>query len=177
MIQDTIEKIKTELASLYTEFDSRLEALKTDPNLELSPLTEFYIALKQFHEHLKEYTIAIGKLQSNMQYTFIPEYLAERGMGSTTLRDLGYRISPTLRTLANIKPDMKETAKAWLNENNYEYLVVETVNPQSLSTLAKELGKENRELPEEIFNTIIRSSISLTKVSQGGNNVQETRQF
>jgi hypothetical protein len=178
MNQDTIDQIKNDLAVQYTYFNTRLDELKTDPNLELSPLIEFYRTVKEFHEHLKEYTVAVGKLQSNMQYTFIPEYLADRGMGTTTLSDLGCRISPTLRTLANVKPEMKERAKDWLNNNGYDYLVTETVNPQSLSTLAKELGKENRELPEEIFNTTIRNSISLTKTTQqGGPSDQSQRQF
>lgn len=179
MNQDKIDKLKSQLAVVYTTLDDHLEELKLNPQLELSPLVEFYRTVKEFHEHLKEYTVGIGKLQSNMQYTFIPDYLAERSMGTTTLVDLGCRISPSLRTLANVKPEMKETAKDWLRNNGHDYLVTETINPQSLSTLAKELGKENRELPDEIFNTTIRNSISLTKTTkQGGPSDQtEARKF
>lgn len=82
----------------------------------------------------------------------------------TTFNTERFRVTRLSRVLASIigGEDGKDEAFQWLRDNEYGSLIKETVNSSSLSAAAKEVMEKGMELPEDLFNTITKDSVSIT---------------
>lgn len=94
----------------------------------------------------------------------VPAMFDEAGIKNVPLVE-GYRVQTGGKIFASIKADAKEQAYQWLRDNGLGALVVETVNVQTLSAAAKVMAEEeNRELPEEFFNTMDKFTTSVNPI-------------
>lgn len=75
-----------------------------------------------------------------------------------------FRVTKTVRLMASIIPEQKDTAFQWLRDNDYDALIKETVNASSLSAAAKELMEAGKELPEDYFRCHSKNGVSITKL-------------
>lgn len=74
-----------------------------------------------------------------------------------------FRVTRMARLYASIPSDKQEAAYQWLRDNGLEALIKETVNASSLSGAAKEIMEKGEELPEDLFSTHTKDSISITR--------------
>lgn len=72
------------------------------------------------------------------------------------------RITRTARVYASIIGE-QEDAFAWLRDNGYGPLIKETCNASSLSGAAKEMMEQGIELPEDLFRSHTKDSVSITR--------------
>lgn len=86
----------------------------------------------------------------------------ERDDTKTHTNNDGTRVTVSALLYAGIIGGKKEDAFAWLRSNGYPDLIFETVNASSISSLARELAKENDELPDDLFSVYIRLNTSVT---------------
>jgi hypothetical protein len=83
--------------------------------------------------------------------------------GVKTFNSDKYRMTRTSRVFASIIGDKDEAFK-WLEEHEYGSLIKPTVNASSLSSVAKEVIEGGMELPDDLFRSHIKDSVSITAV-------------
>lgn len=102
-----------------------------------------------------------NSVQGKLDESIIPD--AFDGKVTTITSGEGDRGTVSTKVYASIPADNREAAYDWLRNNNYAEMITETVNASSLSSLAKEIMEENRELPDDIFRVHEKSKLSLTR--------------
>jgi hypothetical protein len=104
----------------------------------------------------------IGQALEDLSRKTIPEMMAEEGVKTITLEDIGYRFTVSQRFSCSM-PD-KEAGMEWLRGNGLGDLIQPTVNAQTLSSAMKKMIEDDgREPPSELFTTSYMSFTSATK--------------
>jgi len=143
------------------------DAIKADLTSSDSRFWEImtkYMKLLEFIEDIKQIKSELEALKGSLSYTLIPEYMDERKMKTVTIDELGVRVSTTSSISAKVASGMKDEAFAYLEKIGHGDEITRTINASTLSRIAREMMEENKELPEEIFNTDAKRNISVTKV-------------
>lgn len=121
-----------------------------------------YKAMRDAHDALaakmKDFKASLDTVKSEL----LPDMFQSRQVTSITVE--GYRFTVSSQTKASIRSGEKDEAFDWLRKNNLGDLIVETVNSQTLSSAAKQLMSEGKELDEDLFNVFLQPTTSVTKV-------------
>ncbi len=125
-------------------------------------VAEYYKRLRHLHDRVKDIDKNIRGILEPLQTKVIPELFEKNKIKSQTTED-GYRIGVSQRVYASIKADMKPMAFEWLRSNDYGNVIYETVNAQTLGSIAKDIMSQNKEMPEEVFNVALIPTVSMTK--------------
>lgn len=113
-------------------------------------------------------TVVTNRLKSRLDYArevSLPERLDADGVKNFSTDNV--RVAKSIRVLASILPDKKDDAFDWLRHHDLGSLIKPTVNASSLSAAAKEIMEKGEELPEELFRTHTKTSVSFTAVKKG----------
>lgn len=121
-----------------------------------------YVVLHRLKSRIDEILKPLDALVKTAKEADVPEAFDSEGVPTITLEE-GFRITVAIRTLASIKPGQKEAAIEWLNNNEKGDIIQETINASTLSALAKELGADNIDLPEDIFTVARIPNTSVTQ--------------
>ena len=127
------------------------------------PLARAFVVLHRLHERMLSDEKAFKQFKALWKQTkeiTVPEAFEAAGVPSVPLEE-GFRVGTSVRTLASIKD--REAAYKWLIDNGHGDIIQETVNASTLSALAKELGENNIDLPETLFNVARVNNSSVTK--------------
>jgi hypothetical protein len=97
----------------------------------------------------------------------VPETFEALKVNTVSVRDeldpgKSYRITVGMRLMASILADRKPDAYAWLRASELGGLIYETVNSQSLSAAIRERLERGEPVPDELINTHIRATTSIT---------------
>jgi hypothetical protein len=125
-------------------------------------LAPIYRRVRDAVENVQEVMKQFVALTEIMNKHIIPEAF-ERDNITTLTTSEGDRVTTTTKVFASILAENREEAYEWLRNNDYGDVIKETVNASTLSSLAGELLAENKELPDDIFNTAIVPQTSLTR--------------
>ena len=158
-MSELAEQIKTLILEYRQEVADRVEDHKKEPSLP--HLAQFYAS---FYLDLKDIEALIGKVRESKTYLaekLIPKIMELNDTNSISLNS-GWRVTGTHRVFTSMKDQDK--ARDWLREHGYEALIQETVNAQTLASLARELEEEGSELPDKLFTVTIRDNTTVAKL-------------
>lgn len=130
-------------------------------------LANRYQLASQFINTIGETMEVINNIASALKTSEIPSAFEREGITTVTL-DSGYRVTVSQLTRASIID--KEAAFEWLKDNGHEYAIQSTVNSSTLSSLAKTMLEEGKELPDDKFKVVIMPNTSITKVQKRAKN-------
>lgn len=103
--------------------------------------------LLQISQEIKDLELEIKRLKNvydNAEQTLFDMMLRD---GVDQFKRGGYAFSPTIKTRASIRAEVKDRAYQWLKNSEFSDLVKETVNVQSLNSLLKD-WRENGLTPD-----------------------------
>ncbi len=128
------------------------------------PMARAYVVLHRMQARIEDILKPFDARIKLIKELEIPEAFEAAGVPSITL-DEGFRVGISIRTLASIKPGQKDAAIAWLQEIGKADIVQSTINSSTLSAFAKEMGEDNKDLPDDIFNVarVPNTSVTVTK--------------
>lgn len=145
------------------EFEA--EMTKAVESRNVATVAEKFVSWKLQFEEFEKFYKEVAAQNDKFKSELVPSVFQDPEGGAKTITtNSGYRVTVTNKIYASAKGDAKKEAKDWLLQNNHEYVIVESVNASSLSSLAKELAEKNEQLPEDLFNQFTKSGMSVTKV-------------
>lgn len=124
-------------------------------------LAERFLCAKRIYDELDAIKKTVSTMLEALKLHEIPQAFEREKATSVTL-NIGYRV--TLSQLTRAQMIDPEAGKQWLRDNDHEYVITETVNAQTLASLAKELMEQGVELPDDKFKVTLLPSVSVTKV-------------
>lgn len=133
-----------------------------DAGLPPTMVAHLYAAVRKVDEALDEVNEKLDSFSSEMKITVVPMAFGDGDSRSVTMAD-GGRVGLTTRTAASIRAGRKEPAYAWLRAEGHGDIISETVNASTLGSLARDLMKDLKELPEEDFNVLVRQEATYTR--------------
>lgn len=125
-------------------------------------LTDQVAEIEEVVKHLKA-------VRDNLKQERIPQRFTDEEIKTLTVLvgNQHYRVTVSQLTRCSIKSGMKEDAFAWLRAEDLDDIIQETVNSGTLSALAANRLKENKEMDDDIFNLYFQPSTSFTKTAKG----------
>lgn len=133
---------------------------------KLSDALRFYKDTKDEYNRLDALRKELNEALESLSRNGLPEMMADEGVRTVTLDDIGYRFTVSHRYSCSMVN--KDTVKGinWLKENGHGDLVIETVNSSTLASFAKsQLEESGEELPTDIFKTSLMAYTSVTKAN------------
>lgn len=133
--------------------------VQQNPIIELA---DRLVAIRDEKDALAEREKELNKLEEETERQLF-ELMISEDLEKFTYAGRTFR--PEVKTYASIKAECKKEAFQWLRENGFGDLIKEQVNPQSLSSLYKELD-ENGELTEDfsqLLNVYQKQKIAVRK--------------
>jgi len=159
-----IEEAKLALGKLRAMFNS-LEAYTDVVRKQATPkAVEMYVALKTLADDYDEVGKALTETVTELKQKTIPEKFETEGVSSFTTTS-GYRVTVSVTPRASMKGD-KLLCFQWLRDNNLGDIVTETVNASTLSSVAKSMLEEGKELDPDLFLTYLQPNTSVTKIKK-----------
>ena len=157
-----VEKLDNLIDGLQLWYENNLAKTFTDVNpTTLKDTSLVYLRMRTLWDLLK----AIEKL-NNQNYERIEgkvvEQMENAGLSSYTLANIG-RIGTSTKVFASFKDGKKDEGFQWLRSTGNEALITEAVNYQSFSAFVRAEMEANREVPEDLVNTFLKTSVSFTK--------------
>ena len=128
-------------------------------------LAAHYVRVKQYRDAAESVLSALSLERDRLAYELVPKVFDSEEATTITL-EMGYRVTLSSFLRATINQDKRDLAHKWLRKHGHGDAIIETVNSSTLSSLAKELMAENRELPEDIFSVHVGRNTSVTKVQR-----------
>ena len=150
------------IMTAYKKLAIRLRMETKDRGDRAAELSQLYSYLSLVNEYHADALKQVAGLLDELKTHGLPEAYEREQLQTLTTID-GDRITITQKMYASIPADKREEAYTWLRENGHEALITEVVNAQTLSAFAKAEIAEGRELPETIFTSFFKPSVSLTK--------------
>lgn len=151
------------IEALVPDLEAQLAAaLKAGP----VQLARAFVVLHRLNERLLSEDKALKSMKvlyGDYKNVKVPEAFEQAGVPNVPL-DEGFRVGIAIRTVASIVPGKKAEAFVWLANNNAQDLIQPTVNASTLSAFAKQRGEKNEDLPADIFNVVLMSNTSVTKI-------------
>lgn len=145
------------------EIEALLEQLKgLQPSASAAVCAEYYRNVRDVHDAIDELKKKAYHVMNDYGVKVMPMVFENEGVSTITLAS-GYRVTISQRLNASILTDKKPEAYIWLMENDLGDLITETVNASSLSATARSLVEEGRQLPDDLFKTVVLPQVSLTK--------------
>lgn len=158
----------TEIAKLLPKLEKELKASHRHGAVQLA---RSFVVFHRLVERMKETIKPIYHddaekpgLFEQYKRKLLPEAFEVEGVKSIPLAE-GFRVGTSATYRASIKKDQKDAAYAWLRANKLGDIISSTVNASTLSSVASNMAEnDNKELPEEYFNTAMVPTTSVTKV-------------
>lgn len=153
---NVLETLPTIIDQIKREGDAAMVALS-------------YVEVKGLIDTIDDLKSGLTKLKDHLQYTAVPEAFenaGSSGMKSLTTRPgedgLAYNVVVMPLVRASIKD--KDAGIAWLRSHELGDIVTQTVNANTLASLAKSEMEEGRELPEDIFSVHVGQTTRVTAI-------------
>lgn len=127
-----------------------------------TPLVKLFSQARNASDTLEAGLKPIKGVTDQLKVSLIPEAF-EREEIRTQTTVSGDRIGLSTRVVASVRAGAKEEAYKWLRDTGNESLIVETVNSSTLGSFARTMAEEGKDLPEEMFNVMIRQEATLTR--------------
>jgi len=124
-------------------------------------LARTYVVVHRMQARIDEILKPLSELSAQLKNVAIPEAFEAEGIPSVNLEE-GFRVGVSVTTRASVRPGQKEAAIEWLSSNGYADIVQPTINASTLSSLAKQIGEDNKDLPDTIFNVALMTNTSVT---------------
>lgn len=158
----------TPIMNCLKEIETKIEAhLKSEVGAaEFNGPISFaraFVVLRILKDKIEETFKPFDELYRQIKEERLPASFDAMGVPTINL-DEGYRVTVAHATRASIKGGQRDAAFEWLRDNGLEDIVTATVNASTLSAVAKTMAEENKELPEELFQTYVQPTTSVTKV-------------
>lgn len=154
-------RIQHTLAKFISHVEDARTELRGQPAAKLA---EFYAETRQYLDEVEALFKRFNLLKEEIKNTGLPEAFQREGL-STITTDSGWRVTISEVVRASMKD--KEKGREWLEANGHGALIQPVVNASTLAALARELMGEGLELPDDVFNVLVQSNASLTKVKKG----------
>lgn len=142
---------------LLSAVASELDACRSDP----VRLARGFVAMRRLKDRIDELDSEFTALFETYKNEVLPEVLDGAGLNNVSLAE-GFRVSVSTQVRASIREGMKEKAFAWLQANELGDIIQPTINSSTLAATARSLLEENKELPDDIFNTYTAYNTSVT---------------
>ena len=123
----------------------------------------FLLEVRNAVDAINERVRLLNASHDLLRHAEIPDIFDRAAVTSVSL--LGNRFTRTSQLWAKERAD-KEASRSWLRNNELGDLITETVPAQSLSATARSLAEENESLPDDLFETYLKSNISITKIAK-----------
>lgn len=154
------------LAELTHSLRATLEGIQAETmerrKGELPAALRFYKTIKDEYDDFEAVRKKIGETLESLSRGTIPEMMAEEGVRTITLDDIGYRFTISHRWSCTLLE--KDVGIDWLKSHGHEALVFETVNAQTLAAWAKKMvDEEGKEPDPAVFKTGTMAFTSVTK--------------
>lgn len=122
-----------------------------------------FVSLRQIKDEFDDVLKVFNTFYEPLKVERLPAVFERQSVTSIPLKH-GYRVGVSYRTLASIRQGHRDPAYHWLRANGMPDLITTTVNSNTLSAAARELAKENKELPSEDFNVLHIATTSVTSI-------------
>jgi hypothetical protein len=155
---------------LKAEIETVTDIVQQLAHGDLVDALKAYSEIRDFHETLSAAQKELAAQYRKATQEILPDMFADHGVTSATVNS--YRYSMIVKPRAAVRAGHKEEAFDWLRQHDYEDIITETVNANTLSALAKDLAEQGFELPaydedlnpDGVFNIYDQKTISRTKV-------------
>ncbi len=158
-----IAKLVQEIESWYPELQRQLdEAEKAGP----VQMARAFVVLHRLNERMLSDEKAFKDFKALYKQTkelTVPNCFEQAGVPNVPL-DEGFRVGISVNTRASIREGKKAEAFVWLRDNDKGDIIQPTINASTLSALAKQLGENNIDMPDDIFNVARMPNASVTKI-------------
>lgn len=125
------------------------------------PLARAFVVLHRANTRIDELRKAFVEIFETYKIVKLPEAMEQDGITNVPLAE-GYRVQVSVAYRASIKPDQKEAAYQWLQDNDFAELITATVNASTLSASAKNyMEDEGKEFPDKLFNVALVPNTSV----------------
>jgi hypothetical protein len=112
---------------------------------------------------LKDRLAQIEKQYDALTIRVLPDKMAEDGFKNVTLEGVG-RFQASTQAYCSTRAGQKEALFQWLQDNGFEDLITEVVNPSTLKSFVKECRDAGRPAPpDEIVNYEPYTRVTLVK--------------
>ena len=139
------------------------EVDENGPTGPASTCAEYYRQVRETHDAIDDLKKKAYAVMDKYAMQILPQLFEDENVSTITLAS-GYRVTIRDVLRASIPADKKPEAYDWLVRNDLGDLISETVNASSLSATARSLIEEGRQLPDDLFKTVILPQVSMTKV-------------
>lgn len=130
---------------------------------KLPDALRYWKTLSDQYEELDKERKRIYQVIEDLSRKALPEMMAEEGVKTISLDDIGYRFTVSQRFSCSM-PE-KELGMEWLRNNGLGDLIQMTVNAGTLSSAVKKrIEDDGLDVPAELFNTNYMSYTSATKL-------------
>lgn len=147
---------------------STLSCLVDEEKIKPAPrVADFFLRIRSLKDGVEELSKQVNSLYQLMQYKIVPEVFERDGFTSFAT-DSGYSVHLSTTVRASIVGEKKPEAMDYLRKNEPD-LITETVNASTLSSYARGLLEEAKELPSDLFKveTLTGASVKKKKNSSG----------
>ena len=125
-------------------------------------LARAFVVLHRMQLRIAEAIKPLSDMFAEYKNFKLPEAFERDHVTSIPLAE-GYRVGVSAQFRASIRPEFKDEAYEWLENNGFEDLISRTVNAGTLSSTAKQLlDEKGKELPEKLFNVALIPNTSVT---------------
>lgn len=156
MVDDVISEHVAQIKGMIESLDAQ------QPSTSAAVCAEYYRTVRDIHDMIDELKKQAYHVMNNYAMKVMPMVFENEGVSTITLSS-GYRVTISQRLNASIIADKKPDAYVWLMENDLGDLITESVNASSLSATARSLIEEGRQLPDDLFKTVVLPQVSLTR--------------
>ena len=127
----------------------------------IEQLAVMFKALRELYETADAVKKEFGKLFDWFRFTYIPDSYDEIGITSSKVPGLG-RLA--LQDDIRVSILDQQAVFMWLEENDMNDMVTETVNSSSLKSMIRRRMKAGEEVPDDLFKVTPFTRANLTKV-------------
>jgi hypothetical protein len=158
---DSVDSIVQELADIIGRVEDMAANIDDVRIMDVGEAAEEYVRCRLIDGAVEDLEKVITAAKEKLSKEVVPEVFNTKKCTTFTSK-LGYRVTVIAACMASIKDKVR--GYAWLRENEMGSLITETVNAQTLASVAKDMKSDNRDLPADIFNVAWQNRTSVTKV-------------
>lgn len=164
-VDQLIDMSEHGMSDMEMWFNKLRDHVENMRKMSLSQAAADYVRIKNFVDEYEEIGKIIAEVRDLLKTDVLPK-MFERDQMTSFNTSTGYRVTTTVSTRASMVD--KLNGMQWLRENNLGSIVTETVNASTLSSVAKTLLEEGKELDPLYFNVFLQPSTSVTKIAKKG---------
>jgi hypothetical protein len=160
--EELAEWVALGMANYKAGIQRRLATLVRD-DMTASELALIYVYLRHAQDAAEDACAPLDKAIARLDEEVLPQVF-ERDNITSVNTTIGYRVTASYLFFATIIKEMRDAAHQWLRDNNMGDLIQPTVNAGTLRAEARKLMEDGKELPETLFKTGTKPSMSMTKI-------------